>query len=217
MALIRLTTRSARTIAARRWVLLGMASVLAFDKFVLLYRKYSEDQPRGPDGRWIDAGGGDGPETTGSLVRTFDEKTGNPLIDSVTDKLHGIASDVHDLLGDGAGAGYGTVFHHEFAQRVRRSGIPDLTAEVSFNDKMEVPYASPDSVRTDVVLRNYKDGVPSVTAIWDLKTGNATLTASRAREIRQKAGATEDTPLIELQINLGIRNKEMGDVLVLRS
>jgi len=123
---------------------------------------------------------------------------------------------VHDVLGDGAGAGYGTTFHHEFAQRVRRLGISDLSAEVSFDQSVPVPYASPNSVRTDVVLRNYKDGVPSVTAIWDLKTGNATLTESRARELRTNAGATDNTPLIEVQINLGIRNKEMGDLLVLR-
>lgn len=194
-----------------------MACSLAFDRFVQLYRKYSEDQPRDERGRWVDAGGEREPETTGALVPVYVERTGNPLIDGITDRLFGVASDVHDLLGPGQGAVYGTEFHYEFAARVRELGIPDLSAEVSFDRGVERPYTSPGAVRTDVILRDYTDGIPSVTAIWDLKTGDAVVSAARAQQIREKVGVGLDTPLIEIQTRTGIRIKEMSDVLALRS
>lgn len=79
--------------AAQRSVLLWMACSLAFDRFVQIYRKYSEDQPRDERGRWVDAGGEREPETTGSLRPVYNERTGNPKIDGVTDGLNEVLSE----------------------------------------------------------------------------------------------------------------------------
>lgn len=206
-----------RSAIAQRWVLLGMACSLAFDRFIELYRKYSEDQPRDERGRWVDTGGEEGPETTGSVSPVYMERTGDPSIDTITDKLNAVASYVHDLLGPGEGRLYGIAFHNNFAQRVEMLRIQDLSAEVSYNEGVEVPYGARGSARTDVILREERDGGLSVKAIWDLKTGSAEIYPSRARELRSKVGVGPETPLIEIQINTGIRNKEASDVLAIRA
>lgn len=203
--------------AARRWVLLGTACSLAFERFVRLYRKYSEDQPRDQQGRWVDAGERQEPDSTGALAPSYVERAGDPLIDAITDLLIGVASNVHDILGDGEGMAYGRAFHNEFAAQVRELGVPDLSAEVTYDGGVERPYASPKAIRTDVTLRNYEGGIVAVTAIWDLKTGNAEISGARAREIREKVGVGTDTPLIEIQTRYGTRMKEMNDGLALWS
>lgn len=202
---------------ARRWMALGLACSLAFDRFTRVCGKYREDQLRDERSRFASEGGDDGPDTTGSLVPTYVERTGDPLIDDITTRLFGVVSDVHDLLGDGGGAANGRAFHDEFAARVRELGIPDLSAEVTYDQGVERPYASPNAIRTDVILRNYKDGTASVTAIWDLKTGNAEISPAWAQQIREKVGVGVGTPLIEIQTRTGIRTKEMSDVLALRT
>jgi hypothetical protein len=201
---------------ARRSLLLGLACSLEFERFMVLYGKYREDQARDDRGRFADEGRGE-PETTGSLSRVRDDKTGDPLIDEITDRLHAVASQVHDMLGDGGGLAYGRDFHNEFARGVRGLNIPDLSAEVTYDRGVPMPYATPGAIRTDVILRSYKDGITSVTAIWDLKTGNAILSETRAAEIREKVGVGRETPLIEIQTNFGIRNKEVDHVLAVRA
>jgi hypothetical protein len=81
---------------ARRSLLLGLACSLEFERFMVLYGKYREDQARDDRGRFADEGRGE-PETTGSLSRVRDDKTGDPLIDEITDRLHGIASQAHEI------------------------------------------------------------------------------------------------------------------------
>ena len=67
-----------------------------------------------------------------------------------------------------------------------------------------VPYASKDSIRTDVVLRNE---VGDVIAIYDVKTGNATLDAARVQELRTKTGVASTIPIIEMHITRGLSLK----------
>jgi hypothetical protein len=64
--------------------------------------------------------------------------------------------------------------------------------EQSFDAEGEARYGS---IRTDVTLRNEER---NIIAIYDLKTGNATLRPSRAEVLRARTGAASDVPVIEL-------------------
>jgi hypothetical protein len=102
------------------------------------------------------------------------------------------------LLGPGSGPIFGIHAHLEFAKRVRALNIPGIRTEgveQSFDLGDVVRYGLEGSVRTDVVLRD-RSGIPI--AVYDLKTGNAKLTPSRVREIRDAVGR-RDIPVIELR------------------
>lgn len=189
-----------------RW--LGIQTSRAFQRFVRLYRKYSEDQPRGHDGRWIDTGRD--VETTGSVTPIVNEApTGNLEIDSITEKLLEKLADVLDVAGPGSGPAYGTRVHALFADAVRNSGIPNLGVERSWLDANEVSqYGLQNSIRTDVVLRGYDDS-SGVKAIWDLKTGGAILTEDRAARIRMHVGVDATVPVIQLSDKQGVRLKSL--------
>jgi hypothetical protein len=91
-------------------------------------------------------------------------------------------------LGPGGGPVFGIQAHVEFARRVRELNIPGIRqegVEQSFSVGDVVRYGLEGSVRTDIVLRD-RDGIPI--AVYDLKTGNAKLTPSRIREIRDSLG-----------------------------
>ena len=68
----------------------------------------------------------------------------------------------------------------------------------------EARYGKDGSIRTDVVLRNDER---SIIAIYDLKTGNATIRPSRATELRAMTGADSDVPVIELHSVRGPRRR----------
>ena len=74
-------------------------------------------------------------------------------------------------------------------------GIREEGVEHSFSLGAAARYGLADSVRTDVVLRD-REGIPI--AVYDLKTGNAKLTPSRVREIRDAVG-WPNIPVIELR------------------
>jgi hypothetical protein len=67
--------------------------------------------------------------------------------------------------------------------------------EQSFDKAGLAKYGQDGSIRTDVVLRNAR-GI--IIAIYDLKTGNAIIAPSRARELRAQTGAGPDVRVIEL-------------------
>jgi hypothetical protein len=93
---------------------------------------------------------------------------------------------------------YGTFVHLEFADAVRAAQLPSISyvdVETTFPEGQ--PYASPDSIRTDVVLRNTEG---NIIAIYDIKTGASGLTAARASELRAKTGASAITPVVEIRM-----------------
>jgi hypothetical protein len=124
--------------------------------------------------------------------------TGNPRIDRTTERLLSVLADTIQSLGPGAGPIFGIRVHVEFGRRVEELNIPgirDKGVEQSFSLGRDARYGLEGSVRTDVVLRD-REGIPI--AVYDLKTGNARLTPSRAREIRDGLGRP-NIPVIELR------------------
>jgi hypothetical protein len=124
--------------------------------------------------------------------------TGNPRIDRTTERLLSVLADTIQSLGPGAGPIFGIRAHVEFGRRVEELNIPgirDKGVEQSFSLGRAARYGLEGSVRTDVVLRD-REGIPI--AVYDLKTGNARLTPSRVREIRDELGRP-NIPVIELR------------------
>jgi hypothetical protein len=202
-----------RAIEADRSRRLGLVASVAFSRFVRLYRKYSPDQPRDDRGRWVETGSEGDIDATGSVTPIVNEvRTGDLEIDSVTQKLAEKLAEVVDALGEGSGLIYGTRVHAAFAEAVRNSGIPNLQVERSWLDGELIPtYGFAGSIRTDVVLRRYDDSSP-VRAIWDVKTGDARLSAPRRDELRRQVGVGSEVPVLELSVRRGVAIK--GGVLV---
>lgn len=68
-------------------------------------------------------------------------------------------------------------------------------------------YGAEDSIRTDVHMRSHPDATGSIIAIWDLKTGSATLSPSRAGARRAGAGVGPEVPVIEIHAIKGVSVK----------
>lgn len=122
----------------------------------------------------------------------------NPRIDRTTERLLSILTDTVESLGAGSGPIFGIQAHLEFAKRVKALNIPGIReegVEQSFSLGDAVRYGAAGSIRTDVILRD-QSGNPI--AVYDLKTGNAKLTRSRVREIRDGVGRP-NIPVIELR------------------
>jgi hypothetical protein len=88
--------------------------------------------------------------------------------------------------------------HTEFARVVRALNLPEIGrvgVEQSFDAEGLAHWGADGSIRTDVLLRN-KQGI--IIAIYDLKTGNAIIRPSRAKELRTMTRAGPDVPVIEL-------------------
>jgi hypothetical protein len=122
----------------------------------------------------------------------------NPRIDRTTERLLSILAETVQSLGSGAGPIFGIQAHFEFANRVKELNIPGIReegVEQSFSLGEAARYGLAGSVRTDVVLRD-RFGIPI--AVYDLKTGNAKLSPSRVREIRDAVGVP-NIPVIELR------------------
>ncbi len=201
-----------RVVRAERASRRGFLASLALTRFVRVYRKYDPDQPRDDRGRWAETGSGeDDPraETTGATaVRRY--RTGDPTIDAVTEVLENAVADAMEQAGPGSGPAYGTKVHELFARGVVAADIPGIRqsgVEVTLLLGEPSPYGAEDSVRTDVLLRSRPDATGSVVAIWDLKTGSATLSPSRAGELRRGAGVGLDVPVIELHAIKGVSVK----------
>jgi RHS repeat-associated protein len=96
----------------------------------------------------------------------------------------------------GQGPVYGTRVHSEFADEIGALGRSDLHSEVSYLNGRVVPYGTKGSVRLDAVV-----GTPSApTAIYDLKTGSATLSPSRIQQILSHLPTGyRDIPVLELR------------------
>jgi hypothetical protein len=94
-------------------------------------------------------------------------------------------------VGEGSGPAYGSRVHKALEQQI--AGSPDLRAEVSYLKGREVDFGTKGSIRVDVVA--LRDGHP--TAVFDLKTGSAKLTASRILQIQQHLPANMRNVTIE--------------------
>jgi hypothetical protein len=133
--------------------------------------------------------------------------TGISTIDEKTKQLATILATVVDSLPAGSGRLYGIAVHTAFASAVRAQQIPGIgffDVETSFSLTDSFRYGSKDSVRTDVVLRSE---VGDIVAIYDVKTGEATIKQPRAAELREKTKVGPEVPIIELNVRRGVMLK----------
>jgi hypothetical protein len=166
---------------------------------------YNPDEPRVPKhntggGQWTKgdpeiAQLGNGPLS--SLVPR--ETTGISQIDDVTDKLHKILNRVMNSLArlPGQPQKYGIIVHTAFALAVATAGIRGISPlDVERSFSLPPDYgANKESVRPDLVLRN---DIGDIIAIYDVKTGDATIDPWRARELRAATRVGLDVPIIVL-------------------
>jgi hypothetical protein len=99
---------------------------------------------------------------------------------NTADDLAAAANRASGAVGPGSGAVHGTRVHSAFATELRALGRSDVFSEVSSLQGRVVPYGTRGSVRLDAVVGS--PGAP--TAIFDLKTGAATLSSTRIAQIR---------------------------------
>jgi RHS repeat-associated protein len=111
------------------------------------------------------------------------------------DELQGAAAEAKGSIGPGDGPVYGTKVHSAFESEVNALGNPNLTTEVSYFNGQVVPRGTPGSIRVDVV----EGPLNAPTAIYDLKTGGATLTPQRISQIQQHVPGGNKVPVIEVR------------------
>jgi hypothetical protein len=132
------------------------------------------------------------------VIKHPDAWTGDPEIDATTDKLITILEGVMETIEHTPGLSpqkYGQLVHQAFATAVRSAGIPGIgpnDVETTFPDGR---YASPDSIRTDVI----KSQAGKIVAIYDVKTGESGLTEGRIDKLLATTKAPPDTFVIELR------------------
>ncbi len=146
------------------------------------------------------------PETGRQRVTIINNaQTGLSNVDETTEKLRSTLEDVVNRLPSGSGSSYGTRIHTDFANAVREQNLRGIgRAGVEQTFPRDQPYGSPDSIRTDIILRD--DGGDKI-AIYDVKTGGARLTARRVQELLAKAEANPKIPVIEMHVIHGLSLK----------
>jgi hypothetical protein len=132
-------------------------------------------------------------------------QTGISTVDETTEKLKTILEDVVSKHPTGSGSEYGKRIHYDFGDAVKVENLRGIgTDGVEHTFPEGTRYGSKASVRTDVILRN---DVGDVTAIYDVKTGTASLDRPRVRELRLKTGTGPEIPMIEMHIQRGLSLK----------
>jgi HK97 family phage portal protein len=195
-----------------------------------LLAKYSPDQPRVPagnsdGGQWTSGGGGEGgsgeeegdrellPENAKPVASSIDITeilTGIERIDIATYSLAQTLARVGEIASftpQPTAQAYGTFVHKLFADAVRLQnllGDGRFSVEQTWGDVPDAPYGAKGSIRTDVVLRNE---IGDIIAIYDVKTGNASLTPARVRELRLKTKTGLSVPIMELHLDRRSRIK----------
>ena len=163
---------------------------------------YRQDEPRDSRGRWT--------KIDGNLIVTRNDRTGNRKIDSTSDIIIDVASDIIKENGPGSGQLYGVMIHRQFARDIRQLDLPGIGTfglEQSFSAGDTVRYGLDGSIRTDVILRAGRTVYSPILAVWDLKTGGARLRPKRVSEIRNALGIDESVPIIELHVERGLSIK----------
>ncbi len=102
------------------------------------------------------------------------------------DELSAAANRAAQDFGTGRGPVYGTRVHAAFRAEVEALGRSGLRTEVSYLNGAEVPYGTPGSIRIDVGQYSTSG---QIEAVFDLKTGSATLTPARIQQIQQAVGS----------------------------
>jgi hypothetical protein len=172
---------------------------------------YNPDQPRVP------AGSPEGVQWTrvaGPTQITIHPNalTGISTIDETTKKLTSILVDVMEAMDKVIPARtpqlYGMAVHKAFEIAVRSKnlrGIGTKGVETTFSlDRANAPPGFKGSIKTDVVLRN---DAGEILAIYDVKTGDATIEPWREAELRAKTRAGPNVPVIEMQVRRGVTRK----------
>jgi RHS repeat-associated protein len=101
-------------------------------------------------------------------------------VPSTAEQLQTAANRAAQNVGSGSGAVHGTKVHTAFESEVQGLRNSQLSTEQSYLNGANVKYGTPGSVRVDVV----EGPVNAPTAVYDLKTGSATLTPGRIQQIR---------------------------------
>ena len=144
------------------------------------------------------------PNSQYAMTTVHDEtpmETGNSRVDKTTKELTAILVRIVDNLETWPGLtpqAYGRLVHEEFADEVRAAVLPGIgydDVETTWPEGWS--YGSPDSFRTDVILR---DDNGAVISIYDVKTGQSGLTPARIAELLAKIGASSATRVIELRV-----------------
>ena len=117
------------------------------------------------------------------------------LGDTAVSRLLNAVDQATQQNGSGSGPGYGTAVHSSLARIVASWKDPDFTPEVSYLNGRQVPYGTPGSIRVDVVY-----GPPDQPfAVYDLKTGGASLDLLRVQQIQAHLPGNSSVPVIELK------------------
>lgn len=150
-------------------------------------------------------------QTVGARIAYSNAVTGDERIDSTTEKLTNTLKsvmDVFEFIPYDTPRAYGTAVHSAFGAAVSAQRLEGVEVEFSYMKNSKVPYGKEGSVRADVALRSIGD---EVIAIYDLKTGGAAVSSSRANELRSHFSASRYVPVIELHILRGSRVKHALD------
>lgn len=137
---------------------------------------------------------------TGEPISRSMTRTGDPFVDSTTDRLNEILDIVVARNGprpDLDRGQYGTLIHEEFKKEVRAARLRGIEADdldKTFGVEEGASRGAKDSVRPDVVLRD-DDG--NIAAIYDVKTGRG-FYKFQVIKYRQTTGADSFVPLFEL-------------------
>lgn len=165
---------------------------------------FNEDQPRDELGRWTLIGGTPAKTSDGFLtgIQEIDDTS-----EALSNVLAGVIRGVEHLPGMSP-AMYGVAVHLAFGIALRIQDLPGVgDIERSFSlDTFDPRYGLAGTIRTDVTLRNVQG---EIIAIYDVKTGDETISPTRARELRLKTRAAPDTPVFELNVVRGISRKHV--------
>ena len=106
-----------------------------------------------------------------------------------------LAAQAVENVGPGSGAVYGTLIHSEFANLVEGLGNSNLATEVSYLGGKVVPYGTAGSIRVDAL----EGALESPTQVFDLKTGNASLSATRIDQIQSQIPGGNNVPVTQIK------------------
>ena len=111
---------------------------------------------------------------------------------TTAEQLAAAASRAAQSVGEGSGPVYGTNVHTAFQAEVDALGNPSLFTEQSYLNGEPVDYGTPGSIRVDVG----EGTVDQPTAVYDLKTGSATLSPGRIFQIQSNLPGGSNIPVI---------------------
>ncbi|MFZ1962196.1 MAG: hypothetical protein WAU78_01775 [Roseiarcus sp.] len=126
--------------------------------------------------------------------------TGDPRIDTTTDTLLETLAMIDAGIPRGVGPLYGTALHVAFANAVRALNLPGIGTEgveQSFSLLDVAKYGAAGTIRTDVAL--WDDAQKNVIAIYDLKTGGATLSGGRVRDLMSRVPGGANAIVFEIR------------------